>query len=217
VTKATTQETVAITQLKADAEFKRAWQAFRECMKDRPGRDYFADRLPEILAALIRQCAIAAAFSGEPFSQSLARDKAGKMPKALREFPERIRSMADEIDRIDGDLFVPSMGAASHLRAYTDALEVEPNKILHAAAELTKRFPMWRAPKRIAFVAHLSLLTRKFTKSPCDKQVADLWNAATGVLNPSDERTLDTKDVADARRRTAPRKFIYSPKTLLGG
>jgi len=132
----------------------------------------------------------------------------GKTWKSLKELPRRLRSMADEIQRLnDSPLFAPEQAISSKaptaqyarqqfarlpalLRIYARWLEVWISKI---PGFMAQQFPPRRG--RAETVVALSQLVKIASGSYCDEEVSELLSAADAFLNPSDKR----RDGFDAR------------------
>lgn len=148
----------------------------------------------------------------------------GKTWKSLREFPRRLRRIADEVERLNRSPFfcpehaitakTPSANFAktqftrlpAHLNIYASWIEVWTSKLpAYMGADA-------RGPRGFGqFVYSLSLMISILTGRFCDEEASTLLNAADLALNPESlksEPRFHPQTLADIRsrlRRKAPK------------
>ena len=135
--------------------------------------------------------------------------KTGKTWKALRVFPERLREMADEVERINaGDPMFFARTRHWNVDRYEsgklrDACEQLPELMRSYAKALTDcnefRVRVTPVSGRLKALLALSELVKYFTGAYRDKQVSELLNTAANVF---EERVqFDALRIAQARSR----------------
>jgi len=133
----------------------------------------------------------------------------GKTWKALREFPDRLRRMAEEVEHVNRDRYFnllaqksDSMIAAlpATLRACADCYD----RLIRELPARTRAFYSHPSHEHPLWVGELSKIVKAITGRYCDREVAELLNAADLVLNPDKEnidKGWDSQTLADLRFR----------------
>lgn len=137
----------------------------------------------------------------------------GKTWKAVKEFPKRIKSMADEMERVNTSTFLApekaikrkARGAKmarqkfrdlpSLMRVFGTALERQIEVISLLNADVFPRTPTHE---------YLMLAVRSWTGKPHDKEVAELLNAAGTILGGKSD--FDALALAQSRLRSRKMK-----------
>lgn len=134
---------------------------------------------------------------------------AGKTWKALKEFPGRLRGMADEVERLNAS---PFFAPAQYVNAKTLKAEIVKKRfyqlpgimrVYAAALEAhIERVPQAFPPRPRGHppaLFDLSEAVKVVTGRYCDRQVADLLNASASALG--EEKQFDALSIAQARSR----------------
>jgi hypothetical protein len=166
--------------------------------------------------ALCASLAVAPKVKRESFEQLWAQNS-GKTWKALTDFPDRLRSLAKEVEQIyRSKLFtpellvdnrVPSDNVQGLVRCFSEipnALCYLANGIEAVAQELPAATSelYCRSTDHSRWIDELSELVNKLTGRPHDGRVAELLNAAEAVLHPNRRgKGFDAQTLADFRYR----------------
>ena len=139
---------------------------------------------------------------------------AGMSWKQLSEFPDRIRRMAEELERVsrhssfDLKRITSEIPLAMYakreyrrlpatLRNYADLLQAQIKSDTALLKSFYRRVPRKYSP----FIPYLSEQVKLLTGGPYDSQVADLLNAADYALNASTEIRFYSQHLVDLRTR----------------
>jgi len=142
----------------------------------------------------------------------------GKTWKALKEFPGRLRRMADEVERLNANQFFrpkvfinPTLVSSDRHQAVTKmksfyqlptVLRSYAEALSQHSAKVPRKFPP-RPWGRSRWVCELSDLTELATGKPHHEQVASLLSAAANVLN--EKVAVDAVNIAETRSRRKKR------------
>lgn len=205
-----------VPRLMADASFRQALGALCKTSglsSESPDERDFRNKV-----ALLASFAVAKRAKRQSFEQLWAKNT-GKTWKALSEFPDRLRNMAKEVERMNGSSFfspnllvadkVPKNAVQALVRQFSDL----PDTLCYYAngveataqelpAETSKHY--WRRPGHSPWIDELSQLVNGVTGHYHDPELAELLNAARAVLSP-DKRDVnkgyDAQTLADNRSR----------------
>jgi hypothetical protein len=202
--------------LMADAGFLAALGALRQgsgLPSESPVEREFCDSV-----ALLASLAVAKTAKRQSFEQLWAQNT-GKAWKALTEFPNRLRNMAKEVERMNGSFFfsptllvgdkVPRdsvQNLASRFAELPNILSYYANGIEAIAKELpaVTSEHYWREPGHSPWIDQLSQLVNQITGHFQDPEVAKLLSAARAVLRPNERNVnkgYDAQTLADYRFR----------------
>jgi hypothetical protein len=206
-----------LARLMKNREFLKALEEIRK--QGREGQD-IADGFKEALEMLPLAACLAVTYTRstrttprEEWQQNWARH-AGMSWKQLTEFPERIRRMAEEIERVQKHVFFDPKQLKSETRLakyakgvfptlpvvlqhYADFLKAE----VKGNSALLKSFYLRVPRKHSSFILVLSKQVKIITGTFHDSKVADLLNAADYALNATTKTRFQTQLILDLRIR----------------
>jgi len=216
---------ISIFRLRDNAGFCAAMTALEQCHQKvllrASDRETFIFELGAVVLEMVPLCAARAVMNGRARKGSRERlwsVGTGKTWKALREYPRRLRKMAKEVKSINESPFFGPGGVITSqkpiaifskrqflllpttLQRYADWLEAWAEKVpdLHS-----QHYPP--APRGYSrFAIYMSTLSKLLTGRFCDREVAELLNAADLVLNADDPKSgerFDVQTLVDLRAR----------------
>jgi hypothetical protein len=209
------------SRVRQSPQFERALKAITDCEKEWPrGRD---------LAGPLAAFACLAVSPNRPHRKSwqkLWALETGKTWKALKDFPKRLRSMADEVKRVNASVFFSPAQIANAKTLKAEIVRKRFNQLpgimhVYAAAleahiarvpDLTaKSLPQASGGGHSHWIVLLSYTVKLATGKWRDREVAEFLNVtarALGELRPEEEDRFDALTIAQARSR-----FKKKPKT----
>ena len=139
--------------------------------------------------------------------EKLFASNTGKSWKALREFPERIRRMAEEINTLLCHGYFGQEQARefwplpSSLNGYANWVESQIELSRVSGSRTRYRYPQW--------IVHLSSRVKALTGRFYDKEVAEILNAVDWALNGEGDsnKGFDVQMIIDCRSRHKRKAF----------
>jgi hypothetical protein len=199
---------------KQNQDFQRALRAITTRVTE-PERNRAIDNA-ELLASLACRAVSGKKRGGQRALKILWPQGTGKTWKALSEFPDRLRRIAEEVERVNASpFFAPAAFANAKIRrveiarkfftilpgvmrVYAGGLEAHIKRL---PGLFEKQFPS-AGPNQ--WLLLLSCTVRIVTGKYHDRQVADLLNAAAVAL--SEERQFEALAIAQARVQARRKK-----------
>ncbi len=215
---------VRLACLKADDGFRKAMKEIRKLARDGRQTDESEEALCLYAYLAVRPKESNSRRTPKERWEEVWGSGTSKKWKALTEFPDRIRKISAEVTSVSGSAFFDPQrairgklapwadfsyaafsGRDGHfvnfakeqfrllpvtLKLYADWLEVQ----IKGISALGKHFYRRKPRKHSLFIHEVSNEVNRITGRVCDRQVADLLNAADRAMNPAQKRTDDRFD-----------------------
>jgi hypothetical protein len=208
-------------RVRQSPRFERALKAITDCQKEWPRGGDLAGPLAKFACLAVSPNRLRRSSREKLWSL-----ETGKTWKALKDFPKRLRYMADEVKRVNASLFFSPAQIANAKTLKAEIVRRRFNQlpgIMHVFAaaleahiarvpDLTARsFPQSSGGGHSQWVLLLSYTVKLATGKWRDREVAELLNVAAralGEVRPQEEDRFDPLTIAQARSR-----FKKKPKT----
>lgn len=200
-----------IALLEQNQQYASARKAILDCVTEPGWRAVMDGRATHPDPDLLTTLACATVFSGhlsrKTSLNSVAVEETGKTWKAVGEFPNRVEAIAREMEKVNGGLLAPENqinAKAPDAERFRQSFRDLPSMLRVWAKALRERIKAIRRLDAAVFGDsnprdYLQFLVKNSTGKPNDRLVANLLNAAAGMLGKPDG--FDSTSLAKARLR----------------